>query len=103
MTFPEVAVGSPTVSDGVNCQVVESGLVIERKRPSVALKLNEVAPHRRLPNLAPTPLVSPNSTIANTCHNIDNNKNWSSVGRSMNDVGGNIGDVPSSASRVELE
>ena len=70
---------------------------------NVALKLNEDAPHKRFPNLAPTPLVSPNSTIASTCHNIDNNKNWSSVGRSMNDVDGNIGDERSDSSRIELE
>lgn len=70
---------------------------------NVALKLNEDAPHKRLPNLAPTLFVSPNSTIASTCHNSDNNKNWSSVGRSMNDVDGKIGEERSYSSRIELE
>ena len=42
MTLPEVAVGSPTVSAGVNCQVVASGLDIVRKRPSVVSKLKVV-------------------------------------------------------------
>ena len=42
MTLPEVAVGSPTVSADVNYQVVESGFVIVRKRPSVVSKLKVV-------------------------------------------------------------
>ena len=40
--MPEVPVGSPTVSAGFNCQVVEPGLVIDRKRPSVVSKLKVV-------------------------------------------------------------
>ena len=48
----------------------------------VALKLNAVAPHNRLPSLMPSPLVSPNSTTASACNNTDNSKYWSNDGRS---------------------
>ena len=59
--LPLVPVGRPTVSMGTNCQVVASGWVTVRRRPSVVLKVKEVTFETALVADVSFPEVYPNA------------------------------------------